>query len=84
MCSVIKNFHKIEPKPQKRNKGSYGRKRFPKDSKIDPEKSIADQFNILRVADPNRYPAFFEYLGNKYLIEIKKVKDFDKEFNKSG
>jgi len=50
------------------------RKRVPDDSRIDPNESIAKQFNLLRLADAKRYPAFFEYLGVKYVIKIEKEK----------
>ena len=35
---------------------------------------IQDEFNLLRVADQQRYPAFFDYQGVKYLIKIEKAK----------
>ena len=34
-------------------------KRTPADSEIDPGKSILEQFNLLRIVDSERYPAFF-------------------------
>lgn len=37
----------------------------------EPNKSIAEQFNLIRVCDPNRFPAFFEYLGREFNLEIK-------------
>jgi methionyl-tRNA formyltransferase len=51
---------------------SFYPRRGPKDSQLDPEKSIKDQFNLLRVVDNERYPAWFELAGQKYTIEIKK------------
>ena len=35
-------------------------------------KSIKDQFNLLRIVDDERYPAFFEIDGSKYFIKIYK------------
>ncbi len=49
-------------------------RRKPDDSKIDPEKSIASQFNLFRVADPERYPNFFDWRGQKYSVVVKKIK----------
>ena len=46
--------------------------RKPKDQKLDVNKSILSQFNILRTADNKRWPAFFIYKKNKYLLKIKK------------
>lgn len=48
----------------------YNRKRTPEDSRIDPKQTIEDQFNLLRVCDPIRYPAFFEIDQQKYTISI--------------
>jgi methionyl-tRNA formyltransferase len=51
---------------------SFYRRRTPEDSKLDPSKTIAGQFNLLRVADNSRYPAFFEFMGIRYELQIKK------------
>ena len=36
-------------------------------------KTIKEQFNLLRIVDNNYYPAFFEYNGYRYKIQINKV-----------
>lgn len=51
--------------------GSRYRKRTPMDSKLDPTRSIAEQFDLLRVVDNERYPAFFEMRGHRYLLKIE-------------
>jgi methionyl-tRNA formyltransferase len=51
---------------------TYYRKRIPEDSRIDPCGSIAGQFDLLRVADPERYPAFFDFRGHRYEIRLIK------------
>lgn len=66
----------IKPKPQE-GEGSAYRKRTPADSRLDPKKSIAEQFNLLRVVDNDRYPAFFEYRGCKYVLKIQKEGNAD-------
>jgi methionyl-tRNA formyltransferase len=38
---------------------------------LDPQKSLAEQFNILRVVDNDRYPAFFEWNGRRYNLKIE-------------
>ncbi|HEX7638970.1 MAG TPA: formyltransferase family protein [Burkholderiaceae bacterium] len=53
--------------------GSFYRRRGPDDSRIDPRNSIEQVFDLLRVADPNRYPAFFELRGQKYFIRVDKA-----------
>lgn len=49
---------------------TFYKKRTPKDSKIDVNDSIVNQFNLLRVVDNERYPAYFEHRGYKYIIKI--------------
>ena len=53
---------------------TFYRRRTPADSEIDPAKPLLESFNLLRVANPLRYPAHFEYRGQKYIIRIEKVK----------
>ncbi len=74
MTQAVENFHDIKPSKQVGESGEYMKKRTSVDSRLDPHKSISSQFNLLRVVDPERYPAFFEYQGFKYLIKIEKVK----------
>lgn len=74
MTFAVDNIDNITPIEQVGDSGSYMRKRTPADSEIDPKKSIADQFNLLRVIDSERYPAFFYHRGYKYQIKIEKVK----------
>lgn len=51
---------------------SWYRRRTPADSELDPHRTIAEQFEQLRVADNERYPAFFEYRGHRYVLRIEK------------
>jgi methionyl-tRNA formyltransferase len=51
---------------------SFYARRRPEDSELDPNKTIAEQFNLLRVVDNDRYPAFFELNGNRYYLTISK------------
>lgn len=53
--------------------GSAYPRRRPKDSRLDPERSLAEQFDLLRVCDNDRYPAWFERDGVKYLLRIEKA-----------
>lgn len=67
------------PRPQLEEvKPTYFRKRTPADSELDPQKSLAELFNAIRVAHPKRYPAFFQLHGHTYTIELKKV-DLDED-----
>ena len=74
MTQAVDNFEQMKPIPQN-GVASYWPKRSPEDSRLDPDKSISDQFDILRLADSDRHPAFIDYLGNRYLIKIEKVTD---------
>ncbi len=51
---------------------SYYCRRRPEDSRLDPSKTIAEQFDLLRVVDNERYPAFFDWKGRRYIIRIEK------------
>jgi methionyl-tRNA formyltransferase len=49
------------------------RKRKVDDSCLDIDQSIRQQFNLLRVVDSERYPAYVDHLGQRYKITIEKV-----------
>ena len=73
MDFAVNNFGNVIPVPQRKTEPSYYRKRDSEDSRIDPHRTIAEQFDLLRVADPERYPAFFDIRGYRYRIKIEKV-----------
>ena len=50
-------------------------RRGPKDSCLDPEQSLSDQFNLLRVVDNESYPAFFEHNNHRYVVKIEKCNE---------
>lgn len=75
MTIAIDMIDEINPTLQVGDPGRYMKKRTPADSEIDPKKTILEQFNLLRIADPDRYPAFFYHQGYKYQIKIEKVKN---------
>lgn len=50
--------------------GSWYPRRRPADSQLDPNLSLAEQFNLMRVVDNQRYPAWFEYRGRRYRLRI--------------
>jgi methionyl-tRNA formyltransferase len=52
---------------------TYFPRRTSRDSQLDAHRSIADQFNLLRVVDNDRYPAFFYMNGAKYTLKIEKA-----------
>jgi len=52
---------------------TYYPRRIAKDSKLDLNKTIEEQFNLLRVCDNERYPAFFIKNEVKYILKIEKA-----------
>lgn len=73
---ALKFYGKITPVPQSLDiTPTYYMRRNLEHSKLDPFASISDQFDLMRVCDPNRYPAFFEYRGHKYKIKLEKISD---------
>ena len=52
---------------------TYLERRRPSDSQIDPDLTIAEQFDKLRTADPDRFPAFFDLRGHRYAIRLEKI-----------
>ena len=73
MSAVVQDYGNITPQPQSGDPGPYLRRRTPADSRLNPEQSIAEQFDLLRVTDPERFPAFFEYRGQRYILRIEKA-----------
>ena len=69
------NYKICKTKKQSLQNISYHRKRTPKDSEVDISASIKKQFNLLRVCDPDRFPAFFILDGQKYKIRIEKYNE---------
>jgi methionyl-tRNA formyltransferase len=59
--------------PQSGEPTHYDR-RNPEDSRLDTDKTLGEQFNLLRVVDNEKYPAFFKHGGKRYKFTIKKVK----------
>ena len=50
---------------------TWYRRRTRDDSRLDPHRTIAEQFDLLRVVDNVRYPAFFDYRGRRYVVRIE-------------
>lgn len=72
MDFAIKKFDTISPIEQSKNiEPSYYKKRTPEDSELNIDQSIKDQFNLIRVCDNKRFPAFFKIHGRKYKMIIE-------------
>jgi methionyl-tRNA formyltransferase len=65
------------PQPQPDEEATYYPRRTPRDSELDPNLSIAEQFDKIRVSDPIRFPAFFKMHGAVFHINLTKVESDD-------
>lgn len=74
VIDFIDSYPKVVGKVQDGMSTYYPRRR-PADSELDVNKRIKDQFNLLRVVDNRRYPAYFSYLGHEYVVKIFKRKE---------
>jgi methionyl-tRNA formyltransferase len=72
---ACENIYTSQPESQPISESHYYRKRAPEDSQVDINESIVSQFNLLRISDPDRYPAYIVVQGQKYKIRLEKVDD---------
>lgn len=79
MClEFINNYSNYKiPIPQNGEETFYA-KRDAKDSLLDINKTIKEQFNLLRIVDNKNYPAFFEINGHRYILKIEEAVGEDK------
>lgn len=75
MDYAVDKYHDIVPEKQLDEGATFFRKRTPEDSQMDPFKPISEQFDLLRICDPERFPAFFDLRGCRYKINIEKVEN---------
>lgn len=76
MCEdFYRNPARFSPSPQSEGAGKIYRRRTPDDSQLDIDKSIREQFNLLRTVDNDEYPAFFYIDGKKYKLKIQDFND---------
>jgi methionyl-tRNA formyltransferase len=73
MTRAVRERGEITSTPQTGDPGVYRRRRTPADGRLDPGKTIAEQFDLLRVVDNKRYPAFFDLRGKRYVLKIEKA-----------
>lgn len=72
MTWAVENCDRSQPRPQEGTPSHY-RRRTPADSEVDVHKPLAESFDLMRVADAERFPAFFVHRGQKYRIRIDKL-----------
>jgi len=75
ILNIIKKFLIKYPKifsRKQRGIGNFNQRRYPKDSQLNINKTIKQQFNHLRINDNENFPSFFYYKKQKYIIKIFK------------
>ncbi len=76
MDFAVEHFEAVKPYQQNADIApTYCPKRYPSDSEVDIHKSLNEQFNLVRVCDPERFPAFFYKDGRKFILRIEAVDD---------
>lgn len=72
MClDFLANYDKFKTAKLQHGQESFYKKRNSSNSKLDINKTIAEQFNLLRIVDNENYPAYFELDGNRYILKIE-------------
>lgn len=67
----ILSYPNIKGKEQQ-GESTFYKRRTPKDSELNINKSIDEQFNLLRIVDNQNYPAYFIKNNVKYILKIEK------------
>ena len=71
ILNYLNSYPNLIGVPQKGDESFY-KKRSKSDSELNINQTISEQFNLLRVVDNERYPAYFFYKENKYILKISK------------
>ena len=69
MNKFLFSFPKITRKKQ-RTGGTFNRRLQDSDHELDVNKSINENFNILRIGDNEKWPTYFWRDGRKYILKI--------------
>ncbi|QJD88433.1 methionyl-tRNA formyltransferase [Cohnella herbarum] len=51
---------------------TYYPRRTPEDSRLNPDLTIREQFRLMRVADNERYPCYFELGGSTFEVKVER------------
>jgi methionyl-tRNA formyltransferase len=71
---AVREFNTVIPVEQDQSvEPTFFPRRTPVHSKLDPERSIATQFDLIRACDPIRFPAYFELYGHTYKLVLEKI-----------
>jgi len=73
LCArFVEAYPNVTPEPQVGIPTYYPR-RTPESARLDVDASLAEQFDLLRISDNERYPAFFDLRGHRYELRITKA-----------
>ena len=53
-------------------KSNFLKRRYPKDSELNINKTIKENFNLLRINNNKEWPSFFKFRGTTYIIKLYK------------
>jgi methionyl-tRNA formyltransferase len=67
----VQEYRNLSPKAQSGDISFYKR-RTTQDSELDINRSIREQFDLLRIVDNKNYPGYFIVNNQKYLLKIEK------------
>ena len=85
MCIEFVEHYDLYQKPSKQTGlESIYFKRTAKDSQLDVDKTLREQFNLLRIVSNDDYPAFFELGGHRYVLKIEKQETVDERMERGG
>ncbi|MDA3788949.1 MAG: UDP-2,4-diacetamido-2,4,6-trideoxy-beta-L-altropyranose hydrolase [Desulfobacula sp.] len=81
ICLDFLENHQFLALSAKKQQGqeSFYPKRTPKDSRLDPDKTLREQFNLLRIGDNQNYPVFFTLNQVTYKLAISKMETYQDE-----
>ena len=71
-CSLFLENYQFFKKNKQSGESTFYQRRFPSDSELNIDSTILSQFNLLRCASNEDFPAFFLYRGVKYVLKIYK------------
>jgi methionyl-tRNA formyltransferase len=74
MCiEFIGNYNYYKKPVKQKGTETFYKKRTKEDSELDINKTIKEQFSLLRIVDNENYPAFFYKNNKKYILKIEEV-----------
>ena len=75
VCRFLESWPDLKPRVQE-GKPTYSPRRTTEHDRLDVNKSIADQFDHLRIVNNDKYPAWFEHRGRKYRLRITPMEPY--------